>query len=55
MFTPVDFAAPFTRRPELFREAYSLVPENLRTDVRGAELLFPAWPVVASLALAQAG
>jgi aromatic-L-amino-acid decarboxylase len=36
LFTPIDCSALFTRRPELFREAFSLVPEYLRTDVRGA-------------------
>jgi len=31
LFTPVDCSALYTRRPEAFREAFSLVPEYLRT------------------------
>jgi aromatic-L-amino-acid decarboxylase len=34
-FTPLDFSALFTRRPEVFRNAFSLVPEYLRTDAPG--------------------
>ncbi|HEX2111089.1 MAG TPA: aminotransferase class V-fold PLP-dependent enzyme [Gaiellaceae bacterium] len=32
LFTPVDCSALFTRRPEEFRRAFSLVPEYLRTS-----------------------
>jgi aromatic-L-amino-acid decarboxylase len=32
LFTPVDCSALFTRRPEDFRRAFSLVPEYLRTS-----------------------
>ncbi len=31
LFTPVDCSALFTRRPDVFRRAFSLVPEYLRT------------------------
>ena len=31
LFTPVDLSALYTRRPEIFRRAFSLVPEFLRT------------------------
>lgn len=31
MFTPVDFSAFYTRKPEILRRAFSLVPEYLRT------------------------
>ncbi len=31
LFTPVDCSALWTRRPEVFRDAFSLVPEYLRT------------------------
>jgi aromatic-L-amino-acid decarboxylase len=36
MFTPIDCSVLFTRRAALLRDAFSLVPEYLRTDVRGA-------------------
>jgi len=36
LFTPIDCSVLFTRKPEMFREAFSLVPEYLRTDVHGA-------------------
>jgi aromatic-L-amino-acid decarboxylase len=36
LFTPIDCSALFTSRPDIFRNAFSLVPEYLRTDVRGA-------------------
>ena len=36
MFTPIDFSALYTRRPECLRKAFSLIPEYLRTDVRNA-------------------
>jgi aromatic-L-amino-acid decarboxylase len=32
LFTPVDCSAFYTRRPEVLKEAFSLVPEYLRTD-----------------------
>jgi len=35
LFTPIDCSVLFTSRPEMFRNAFSLVPEYLRTDVRG--------------------
>src|ERR1700690_2700057 len=31
LFTPVDLSAFYTRRPEILRRAFSLVPEYLRT------------------------
>jgi len=31
LFTPIDFSAFYTRRPEILRRAFSLVPEYLRT------------------------
>jgi aromatic-L-amino-acid/L-tryptophan decarboxylase len=36
MFTPVDFSALYTRRKEAFRNAFSLIPEYLRTDVKNS-------------------
>jgi aromatic-L-amino-acid decarboxylase len=36
LFTPIDCSVLFTGRREMFRNAFSLVPEYLRTDVRGA-------------------
>ncbi|MEW6335950.1 MAG: pyridoxal phosphate-dependent decarboxylase family protein [Acidobacteriota bacterium] len=33
LFTPIDCSVLYTRRPEVFRAALSLVPEYLRTDV----------------------
>ncbi len=35
LFTPIDCSVLFTRRPETFRDAFSLVPEYLRTDAQG--------------------
>jgi aromatic-L-amino-acid/L-tryptophan decarboxylase len=35
LFTPIDCSVLFTGRPEMFRGAFSLVPEYLRTDVQG--------------------
>jgi aromatic-L-amino-acid decarboxylase len=32
MFTPVEFSAFFTRRPDALRRAFSLVPEYLKTN-----------------------
>jgi aromatic-L-amino-acid decarboxylase len=36
LFAPIDCSALFTSRQEMFRTAFSLVPEYLRTDVHGA-------------------
>jgi aromatic-L-amino-acid decarboxylase len=36
LFTPIDCSVLFTRKPEWFREAFSLIPEYLKTDARGA-------------------
>ncbi len=36
LFTPIDCSALFTRRPEVFRNAFSLVPEYLRTGTKDA-------------------
>jgi len=36
MFTPLDASLLLFRRPEIYREAFSLVPEYLRTRQRGA-------------------
>jgi aromatic-L-amino-acid decarboxylase len=33
LFTPIDCSALFTRRPEVLKRAFSLVPEYLRSDV----------------------
>ncbi len=35
LFTPFDASALYTRRPEIFRRAFSLVPEYLTTPVTG--------------------
>ena len=35
LFTPIDCSAFYTRRPEVLKQAFSLVPEYLRTDVGG--------------------
>jgi len=35
MFTPIDASALYTRHPEVFRRAFSLVPEYLTTPVTG--------------------
>jgi aromatic-L-amino-acid decarboxylase len=32
MFTPIDLSAFYTRRPDILRRAFSLVPEYLRTN-----------------------
>jgi aromatic-L-amino-acid/L-tryptophan decarboxylase len=41
LFTPVDLSAFYTRRPEILRRAFSLVPEYLRTapDPRAINLM----------------
>ncbi len=36
LFTPIDCSALFTRRPEIFRSAFSLIPEYLRSQVEDA-------------------
>lgn len=36
LFTPIDCSVLYTRRPEMFRDAFSLVPEYLKTDVKDA-------------------
>ncbi|GBC80600.1 L-2,4-diaminobutyrate decarboxylase [bacterium HR09] len=36
LFTPIDCSCLFTAQPEAFRQAYSLVPTYLTTDVAGA-------------------
>jgi len=36
LFTPIDCSALFTARPDAFRNAFSLIPEYLRTDASGA-------------------
>ncbi len=36
LFTPIDCSALFTRRPEVFRNAFSLIPEYLRSQVQDA-------------------
>jgi aromatic-L-amino-acid decarboxylase len=35
MFTPIDCSTLFTRRPDVFRSAFSLIPEYLRAQVGG--------------------
>ncbi len=35
LFTPIDASALYTRHPEIFRRAFSLVPEYLTTPVQG--------------------
>jgi len=35
LFTPIDASALYTRHPDTFRRAFSLVPEYLSTPVRG--------------------
>ena len=35
MFTPIDCSTLFTSRPEVFRNAFSLIPEYLRAQVGG--------------------
>jgi aromatic-L-amino-acid decarboxylase len=35
LFTPIDCSVLFTGRPDAFREAFSLVPEYLRTGAQG--------------------
>lgn len=37
LFVPLDFSALYTRRPEMLRAVFSLVPEYLRGDLAHAE------------------
>jgi aromatic-L-amino-acid/L-tryptophan decarboxylase len=37
MFTPIDFSAFFIKDKDKLRESFSLIPEYLRTDNKGAE------------------
>jgi aromatic-L-amino-acid/L-tryptophan decarboxylase len=46
LFTPVDCSALFTRRPDVFRRAFSLVPEYLRTDEEEATNLMDYGPAL---------
>ena len=46
LFTPVDCSALFTRRPEVFRRAFSLVPEYLRTGEDDATNLMDYGPAL---------
>ena len=39
LFTPVDCSCLYTRRPDAFRRAFSLVPEYLRTSEEGTNLM----------------
>lgn len=39
LFTPIDCSALFTSRPEVFRQALSLVPEYLRSDGESLDLM----------------
>jgi aromatic-L-amino-acid decarboxylase len=38
LFVPLDFSALYTRRPELLRQTFSLVPEYLRGDAERGEI-----------------
>ncbi|MET0626779.1 MAG: aminotransferase class I/II-fold pyridoxal phosphate-dependent enzyme [Pyrinomonadaceae bacterium] len=38
LFVPLDFSALYTRRPELLRQTFSLVPEYLRGDAERGEV-----------------
>jgi aromatic-L-amino-acid decarboxylase len=38
LFVPLDFSTLYTRRPELLRETFSLVPEYLRGDAERGEV-----------------
>jgi aromatic-L-amino-acid decarboxylase len=38
LFVPLDFSALYTRRPELLRKTFSLVPEYLRGDAERGEV-----------------
>ncbi len=46
LFTPVDCSAFFTRRPEVVRDAFSLLPEYLRTGVDDVTNLMDYGPVL---------
>jgi aromatic-L-amino-acid decarboxylase len=46
LFTPVDCSALYTRRPEALREAFSLLPEYLRTNVEDVTNLMDYGPAL---------
>ena len=46
LFTPVDCSALFTRRPEALRDAFSLLPEYLRTGVEDVTNLMDHGPAL---------
>jgi aromatic-L-amino-acid decarboxylase len=46
LFTPVDCSCLFTRRPDVLREAFSLVPEYLRTSEEEATNLMDYGPAL---------
>jgi aromatic-L-amino-acid/L-tryptophan decarboxylase len=46
MFTPVDCSVLFTRRPEVLRDAFSLLPEYLRTGVEDVTNLMDYGPAL---------
>jgi aromatic-L-amino-acid decarboxylase len=46
LFTPVDCSVLFTRRPEALRDAFSLLPEYLRTNVADVTNLMDYGPAL---------
>ncbi|HSJ94010.1 MAG TPA: aminotransferase class V-fold PLP-dependent enzyme [Gaiellaceae bacterium] len=46
LFTPVDCSVLFTRRPEALRDAFSLLPEYLRTNVEDVTNLMDYGPAL---------
>ncbi len=46
LFTPIDCSCLFTRRPEALRDAFSLVPEYLRTSEEGVTNLMDYGPAL---------
>ena len=46
LFTPVDCSALYTRRPEVLRDAFSLLPEYLRTSVEDVTNLMDYGPAL---------
>ncbi len=46
LFTPVDCSVLFTRRPEVLRDAFSLLPEYLRTNVEDVTNLMDYGPAL---------
>jgi aromatic-L-amino-acid decarboxylase len=46
LFTPVDCSVLFTRRPEALRDAFSLLPEYLRTNVEDVTNLMDHGPAL---------